>query len=121
MFTYDRLLFLIDHLIWAILIIVFVFLPYIEKILQLTDLSLLFLIVFAQANAKGAPPETLIIEKFLIFSLFAISKTILGQSSILKFETGSDIPYPGLSNAIMKHFSFFKGIFFNSNLDPGHP
>ena len=25
MFTYDRLLFLIDHLIWAILIIVFVF------------------------------------------------------------------------------------------------
>ena len=56
------------------------------------DLSLLFLIVFAQARAKGAPPETPIIEKFLILSLFATSKTILGQSKILNFEIGSDIP-----------------------------
>ena len=56
------------------------------------DLSILLLIVFAQASAKGAPPETPIIENFLILSLFATSKTIFGQSVILKFEMESDIP-----------------------------
>ena len=55
-------------------------------------LSFLLLIAFAHASAKGAPPETPIIENSLIFSLLATSNTILGQSVILKFEIGSDNP-----------------------------
>ena len=64
----------------------------------------MFFIEYPQAVAKGAPPETPIIENFFIFSLSAISNTMLGQSRILKFGIESDSPYPGLSIAMILHF-----------------